>query len=78
LPLAGGKTPVAIALGEELEDGERIGAATEVFVGTEGETESLPDAPRRVGGCGSTRNDAGFDGCADKAKVRAEFISALR
>jgi hypothetical protein len=27
------------------------------------------------GGCGTTRNNAGFDGCADKAKVRAEFVT---
>ncbi len=62
MPFAGGNAPVAVALGEELEDGKRIGAAAEEFVCTDGETESLPDGPRRVGGCGATRNDAGFDG----------------
>jgi hypothetical protein len=61
-------------LAEEREDVERIGATTEEFVGTEGDTEPLLDAPNRVGGCGSTRNDAGFDGNADKAKGRADFI----
>jgi hypothetical protein len=41
--------------------------------------EPLPDAPSPVGGCGSTRNDAGFDGNADNAKGRADFIlPALR
>jgi hypothetical protein len=73
-PLAGGTTPIAVTLGEELQDGKRTGAATGDFVGTEGNTEALPDAPSRVGG-GATRNDSGF---ADKAKVRAEFIVALR
>jgi hypothetical protein len=33
------------ALGEELEDGKRLGVATEEFVGIEGNTEALPDAP---------------------------------
>ena len=51
---AGGKTPVVIALGEEQEEGEGIGTATEEFVGTEGKTESLPDASSRVGGGGAT------------------------
>jgi hypothetical protein len=60
---------------EEHEDGERIGPTTEDVVGTEGDTESLLDAPSRVGGCGTTRSDAGFDGCADKAKVRAKFVT---
>jgi hypothetical protein len=39
LPLVGSNAPVTIALGEELEDGERIGAAAEEFVGTEGKRE---------------------------------------
>jgi hypothetical protein len=79
LPFAGANLPVAVALGDELEDGKRIGAATEEFIGTEGKTEALPDAPSRVGGGGgATRIDSGFDGFADKAKVRAEFIVALR
>jgi hypothetical protein len=66
-------------LAEERERVERIGAAAEDFVGTEGDTEPLPDAPNRVGGFGSTRNDAGFDGNADKAKGRADIIlPALR
>jgi hypothetical protein len=56
-----------------------IGATTEGFVGTEGDTEPLPDALSRVGGCGMTRNDAVFDSNADKAKGRADFIlPALR
>jgi hypothetical protein len=62
LPLVGSNAPVTIALGEELEDGERIGAAAEEFVGTEGKRESLPDTPCRFGGSGATRNDAAFDG----------------
>ena len=45
-------------LAEEREGVERIGATAEEFVGTEGDTEPLPDAPSPVGGCGSTRNDA--------------------
>jgi hypothetical protein len=63
-------------LGDELEDGKRIGAATEIFVGIEGNTKALPDDPSRVcgGGGGATRIDSGFDGFADKAKV----ILALR
>jgi hypothetical protein len=32
------KGPVTIALGEKIDDDERIGATTEEFVGTEGET----------------------------------------
>jgi hypothetical protein len=32
------KVPVTIALGEKIDDDERIGATTEEFVGTEGET----------------------------------------
>jgi hypothetical protein len=39
LPLVRSNAPVTIALGEELEDGERIGAAAEEFVGTEGKRE---------------------------------------
>jgi hypothetical protein len=66
-------------LAQEREGVERIGATAEEFVGTEGDTEPLPDAPSPVGGCGSTRNDAGFDGNADNAKGRADFIlPALR
>jgi hypothetical protein len=45
LPLAGDKTNVAIALGEELGDIKRVSVTTEDFVGTEGNTEVLPDAP---------------------------------
>jgi hypothetical protein len=48
LPVAGGNSLVAVALGEELEEDERIGAATEEFVGTEGNAEALPDALSRV------------------------------
>jgi hypothetical protein len=44
LLLVKGKTPVAVVLGEEFEDGNRVRAATEEFVGTEGNTEALPDA----------------------------------
>jgi hypothetical protein len=36
--LARGKTPVAVALGEEQEDGERIGTTTEEFVDSEEKT----------------------------------------
>jgi hypothetical protein len=57
---------------------QRIGTATEEFVGTGGKTEALPDVPSRVGGGGSTRNGSSFDGFADNAKVRAEFIMALK
>jgi hypothetical protein len=62
LPLAVGDAPVAIALGEKLEVSERAVATADEFVGTDREIESLPDDPRRVGGCGATKNDAGFDG----------------
>jgi hypothetical protein len=33
--------PVVVAMGEELEDGKRVDAATEEIVGTEGNTEAL-------------------------------------
>jgi hypothetical protein len=69
LLLVKNKTPVAVELGEELEDGKRIRAVTEEFVGTEGNT---------VGGGGATKKESGFDSFADKAKVRAEVIAALR
>jgi hypothetical protein len=71
LLLASGNSPVAVALGEELEDDESIGAATEEFDGTEGNTEAWPDAQRRVGGGGAPRNDS--DSFADK--VMSELTS---
>jgi hypothetical protein len=58
------------SVGRKQEDDERIGATTEEFVGTEGDTVTLLDTPSRVGGCSTTRNDAGFDSCADKARFR--------
>jgi hypothetical protein len=70
-----GKVPFTIALGEEQEDGEVGATTTEDFVGTEGDTESFPDAPSRVGSYHTTRNDTGFEACADMAKVRAEFVT---
>jgi hypothetical protein len=78
LLLAGVNSPVAVALDEELEHDERIGAATEEFVGTEGNTEALPDVPSCAGSGCATRHDSGFDDFADKADVRAEFMVALR
>jgi hypothetical protein len=41
------------SLGEEREDGERIGVTTEEFVGTEGDTGALHDAPSRLEGHGN-------------------------
>jgi hypothetical protein len=77
LPLAGGNSPVAVALGEELEDDERIGAATEEFVGTEGNAEALVGTPSRVGGGGATVNDSGFDDFANEAVVRSNYGRVL-
>jgi hypothetical protein len=45
LSLAGGKAPIAVALGKELEEDKGIGATMEELVGAEGNTEALPDAP---------------------------------
>lgn len=38
-----------------------MGTAIEVYAGTEGNTESLPDALSRVSG-GATGKNSGFDG----------------
>jgi hypothetical protein len=45
LSLAGGKAPIAVALGKELEEDKGIGATIEELVGAERNTEALPDAP---------------------------------
>ena len=75
---AGGDTPVAVPLGEDLQEKDGVSAAPQEGVGLERDTKELPNVPGRVGGGGATRNDSGFDGVADKAKVSAEFITGFR
>ena len=77
-PAAGGQAAIPVTGSKDLQDGDWIGQRREVWIQGKGGRELGPPLPVKIGGGGTTRNDAGSDRCLDKAKVSAEFIGGRR
>ena len=76
--MAGCKTAVSVALGEELEEEDGVGDGRQGVVGAEGLAEEAPAEPGVVLRVGSRRNDSGVESFPEQAEVKAEFIMGLR
>jgi hypothetical protein len=74
----GGQSPVAVALGEDLEEGDGVWVGTEEGVDILGSAEMIPPRPMVVKGTGAAWSNTGSDRCLNKAEVSAEFMCVRR
>lgn len=65
---------MTVSVGEDLEEGDGVGAVGHVWVQAEFFAESNPDLPVARGGLGATRNDSLGDVRLSKAEVIPETI----
>jgi len=73
-----GESAVPVALGEDLEEGDRIGDVVQERGDAEFQAVMFPNRPSPILCVGALRNDRGSTRVFSKAEVRAEFISGRR
>jgi hypothetical protein len=73
--MTGGEFSGAIAVGIDLQDGDRIGERREGRIQCERVAEMRPALPLSVSGGGAARNDSGGSRCLRSAEVTAESIA---
>jgi hypothetical protein len=71
---AGGGATIAIPLGEDLEEEDRVVNVGKGGIGADGMAEVGPDGPGAVLGAGARRNDAGVECCPEQTEVSADCI----
>jgi hypothetical protein len=74
----GGVSSVAVALGEDLDDGDGVGAVAYKGVEVVFQAELLPTVPMRIRCFGAFSSDAKSGLFLDKAEIKAESVSARR